>query len=160
MDDNKTTSNNDAVFDDYDDAVAHEQACKLASPPNVANTTAFPSPGNNDNSITLCGGIDDADINGEHGGLSIIEESKEGDSDKGIPRAPTKASTTSQTFPSPPPSNENNISKAYGEIDDVGTSSDGKVQNIQENHDHKKDVHKEELCLLKKRGTANAYPGQ
>ena len=55
-------------------------------------------------------------------------------------------------------SNENNITKSYGEIDDVGTngehttSSDGKVQNIQENHDNKKDVHKEELCLLKKGG--------
>ena len=57
--------------------MAHEQACKIASPPNVANTTTFPSPDNNDNSITLCGGMDDADINGEHGRLSIIEESKE-----------------------------------------------------------------------------------
>ena len=82
--------------------------------------------------------------------------------DKGIPRTPpTKASIISQTFPSPPISNENNITMSYGEIDDVGTNgeytanSDGRVQNIQE-----KDVHKEGLCLLRKGGTANAYPGQ
>jgi len=91
--------------------------------------------------------------------LEYMDLRKEGDSDKGIPRAPpTKASVIYQTFPSPPLSNENNITKSYGEIDDVGTNgeytanSDGRVQNIQMNHDHKKDVHKEELCLLKKGG--------
>ena len=89
------------------------------------------------------------------GRISIIEESKEGDSDKDMPRAPTKASTTtSQTFPSL--RNDNNSTKSCGEIDGVGINgepkagSDGKVTNTQENYEDEKGV--ERVYLLKERG--------
>ena len=85
------------------------------------------------------------------GGISIIEESKEGDSDKDMPRAPTKASTTtSQTFPSL--SNDDNSTKSCGKIDGVGINGeprigpDGKVMNTQENCGDKKGV--ERVYLL------------